>query len=516
MRVEAEPVLHEYVRPPTRGSHVIAAPGEKPAVVRQDDRLLVAPQVARPPDGEEPVHGERGFAVDRETESRPDYATQKDGTLHYVEVFNPSVVPFKRMTALDAVRSDYTLYASSRDLRPIDVVPNGRAPERDLFWASLVVELPTGGGPVAIPSVAPDMRVLSAESSPAVELAFARDQADNFYLRATGGATGRHRVVLLVDAPAVYFAARVPTGISVAKVAAEHPPAALPPRVRASAQVMLVRLGILPTMPVDAVLAKLIEYFRSFEAGTPPSPSGDVYLDLALSRRGVCRHRAFAFMITANAIGVPARYVANEAHAFAEVWVPESGWLRIDLGGAALEMDVANADGKVMYRPRAEDPFPKPSAYADNYTRLRGSISGLSADQINAAAAPRANRPAESDPRSTEPVAAAGVALPRVTPVPNKKSIRLTIDGVDKRTFRGESARITGHATGAGSDLRIDIYFAPAGSRGERARLIGQTVTDAAGNFELAVELPRDLPLGQHEVYAATPGNTEIAAATSD
>src|SRR5262249_60940504 len=112
-----------------------------------------------------------------------------------------------------------------------------------------------------------------------------------------------------------------------------------------------------------------------------PAPTGDVYLDLALSRRGVCRHRAFAFMITANAAGIPTRYVTNEAHAWAEVWVPESGWVRVDLGGAALELDVANASGKSMYRARGADPFPKPKPYANGYTRLRGAVDGLSSEQ---------------------------------------------------------------------------------------------------------------------------------------
>ena len=107
-----------------------------------------------------------------------------------------------------------------------------------------------------------------------------------------------------------------------------------------------------------------------------------MYLDLALSRRGVCRHRAFAFMITANAAGIPARYVTNEAHAFAEIWVPERNWIRVDLGGAALDMDVNNAGDKQMYKPRAADALPRPPEYANNYTQLKGDIRGLTKDQL--------------------------------------------------------------------------------------------------------------------------------------
>jgi len=82
------------------------------------------------------------------------------------------------------------------------------------------------------------------------------------------------------------------------------------------------------------VLAKLVRWFRGFEPG--PLPPGrftdDPHLATALSRRGVCRHRALAFVITSQAVGLPARYVTNEAHAFAEVWIPGRGWRRSSCG----------------------------------------------------------------------------------------------------------------------------------------------------------------------------------------
>src|SRR5262249_48085553 len=81
-----EVVLHEYVRPPAAAAGRIvstpaAAPEGKqppvnPTAIRQDDKLLVAPHLAQPAAPSEVVHGQRGFAADRETEARPDYATQ--------------------------------------------------------------------------------------------------------------------------------------------------------------------------------------------------------------------------------------------------------------------------------------------------------------------------------------------------------------------------------------------------------------------------------------------------------
>ena len=42
-------------------------------------------------------------------------------------------------------------------------------------------------------------------------------------------------------------------------------------------------------------------------------PGSNPRVDLALSKKGVCRHRAYAFTITAQGLGIPARMVMNEA-----------------------------------------------------------------------------------------------------------------------------------------------------------------------------------------------------------
>jgi hypothetical protein len=531
----AEPVLHEYVKPPkARSGRIVggdpastprpeAPPDERrenPPAIRQDDKVLVEPQPTEAARPEEVRHGERGGAADRDAEARPDYLTQADGTLHYAEVFNPSIVPFKRMSSLDAVRDDYTLEVSDAKARPLAGAADTSA-DRDLFWGSLVLDLPSGGRPVPIPSVAPDMRVLSYETEPPVKLVFAKDAADNFSVRAADARQrGEHRLVFLVDAPASYFAPRVPRGVPLAQAAAARPAAKLPPRARRAAEIVLERLGVDRAGTVDAALDKLVEHFRSFDAGAPPSPSGDVYLDLALSRRGVCRHRAFAFVITASAAGIPARYVTNEAHAFAEVWLPEIGWVRVDLGGAALELEVANAGDKAMHRPRGADPFPKPREYTENYTRLRGPVDGLSREQIAEAQRPAAPATLSDDPSSTDPVTPATTDLVRTPETgPKKARVTLHVETTSRLGFRGEAVRVAGRAAAGDrgpAGLRVDLYLAPAGADGRGARIVGQTVTDERGRFEAAVELPLDLLLGRHEVYALTPGNAEYGPAISE
>jgi len=83
------------------------------------------------------------------------------------------------------------------------------------------------------------------------------------------------------------------------------------------------------------------------------------------SRRGFCEHYAYAFTLMMRAAGVPARVVAGyqggevnpvnktvivhqfDAHAWAEVWLPEKGWVRVDPTGSVapqrIEMGLEEA-----------------------------------------------------------------------------------------------------------------------------------------------------------------------------
>jgi transglutaminase-like putative cysteine protease len=511
---EEPPILHEHVPPPQgdKGARVVGERGAdaNPSAIRTGARVLPEPARTEPQRPEEPLHAPGPGAA----EARPDYQTQADATLHYAEVFNPSVVPFKRSQVLDAVRPDYTLYVAQPALEPLKVGGRART-DHDLFWASLVVEIEPGQA-TAIPSVAPDMRILSYEADPPAKLAFAKDGADNFFVRADPATKGVFRLVFLADAPASYFAAQVPSGITLDRLSGARP---VPPSMRDAALRVLSLVGVSRRDRLDEALAKLVRYFRAFEAGNPPSPTGDVYLDLAYSKRGVCRHRAFAFVVTANAAGIPARYVTNEAHAFVEVRVPDRGWVRVDLGGAASELDVANAGDKSMYRPRAPDPFPRPARYAENYTRLRGDVRGLSRDQL-AEADRAAEEGSPADPRSTAPVVPApGADLPRLAPAPGKPAARVTLDGAGRRVFRGEplavAGRVTDGSTGV-AGVRVNLFLAPAGAGGRGARQVGETVTDGSGAFRGSLILPADFPLGDHELFAATPGNDAVGPGLSE
>ena len=116
-------------------------------------------------------------------------------------------------------------------------------------------------------------------------------------------------------------------------------------------------LGLTRDISPAENLRKMVTYFRSFTPSddATPSPTGsdDIYLDLTLSRKGVCRHRSFGFLVTALGLGIPARMVINEAHAWVEVQTDRM-WERIDLGGAAGAIEEGISDSRASYDPPAD------------------------------------------------------------------------------------------------------------------------------------------------------------------
>jgi len=379
------------------------------------------------------------------------------------------------------------------------------------------------------------MRIISYEVEPRTTVKFSKDGADNYFVRSDESGTGAtYRLRFMVDAPATYFAAAVPSNLRVDEVASRAPAGLLKPlpdTVQSAVAKVLQRLNIDSSMPLRRALNALVHHFREFEAGVLSKNAKDIYLDLVYEQVGVCRHRAFAFMVTANGLGIPTRYVTNEAHAWVEVWLPDVNWVRIDLGGAALRMVVDNAEDKSVYQPRSEDPFVKPPAYENNYTQLEGEISGLSDEQIAEGREPasalssNAFQPGRAPPQVTEDprnlMIGPGTELPQLAPesMQNKRRTRLTVDYVDENAFRGETMTVRGRLVSEGKGLggqRIDIYLAPDGRSGNEALFIDRTVTEPSGEFTVFAQVPAQLDLQGYEVFASTPGDSRFAPALSD
>lgn len=566
------PILHRDVRSPRRGTagtpradrrppatsanSVIGgepAAGKNPAAIGTGEKILPEPPPGEPPAPEEPVMGRDNFGADRETSLAPDSATGPDGRLAYVEPFNPSVVPFKRLTSLAAVREDWTLAVSDEHAQTDLRVGGKPTPGFDRFWGSVMIDL-SSGADLPLPSVAPQMRILSYEVEPRTELIFSKDGADNFYVRSEEpGARGLHRLVFLVEADPIYFAPRMPrAGTRVYEVARTRGAPALPrlPREVAQSAAEVHRLlRVKSEDPLGPTLNRMVAYFRAFEPkdiGQPASPRR-LYETLVAEQAGVCRHRAYAFMITASALGIPTRFIANEAHAFTEVWLPEQGWIRVDLGGASNQLEVRNADGKSMYRPRGEDPFTRPEEYTSGgfsgYSTLRSDkVEGLTEDQKAEGRTPRAGSSEgggggagtgpdgmvdpELDVEDQELDDTASLAPGNDLPaIPDKaregkKATSIAVTGATPVGFRGEAIEVSGEVRGDDGrglgGMAVDLYLAPAGQGGNGAQLVGRTVTAADGSFSAEVVVPYGVSLAPHEVYAATDGDRRQAPAVSN
>lgn len=126
-------------------------------------------------------------------------------------------------------------------------------------------------------------------------------------------------------------------------------PAGLDPRVRALA--MRLRRATASGNP-RAIAHAALAYFRHdpFHYTLAPPRLGDdpVAEFLFETRRGYCEHYAAAFVTLMRAAGVPSRVVIGyqggeynpagrylivrqaDAHAWAEIWTPDSGWERVD------------------------------------------------------------------------------------------------------------------------------------------------------------------------------------------
>jgi len=130
------------------------------------------------------------------------------------------------------------------------------------------------------------------------------------------------------------------------RLATRLPPAANP-QTRALAQQWRDE-GLSATAIVDRALSLFRE--QPFYYTRQPPPLGDDPVDAFLftSRRGFCEHYAASFVTLMRAAGIPARLVTgyqggernalgdylivrqSNAHAWAEVWLGERGWVRVD------------------------------------------------------------------------------------------------------------------------------------------------------------------------------------------
>lgn len=526
----AQRQLHERVIDPGREDSPLVeqpAEGQNPAALRMPG---TNEEVSEPSLSPELHSGEQSFQATNMTvhdgqprplnEWRPDLQTARTADeLAYHSSFTPSIAPHKRLGVLDQVSADYTLRLSSPALED---VPVGGQPsdDRDLFWGSVVVRF-VPNRPVPIPSVAPEARILSVRTRPEVPVSFFRDGADNFYIASSQA--GQCRVVFVTDAPATYFGGPLPGQVRASDVPAELRPT-LPANVARAAAEVARRLGLDPQAPVARNLPRLVTYLRSFETlPLEELPQGaDPYITLALGRRGVCRHRAFVFVVTAQGLGLPARFVTNEVHAFSEVFIPTVGWVRIDLGGEARLSP--ESEPTVRHEPRSPDPFPWPpgsetppprpagTATAQNGSHGQGGNGGRPGEGQEGAEPPEP----VPDPQATEGQVTADSTVPdgqqQAAPAeppdeptsPQPRRLSVVLERYSGSVVRGEALPVSGVARSAegpvpGALVTVWLRGGPQG----RSHRLGRATCDADGRFDALFGVPSTIPTGDYVIAAS-------------
>jgi len=352
-----------------------------------------------------------------------------------------------------------------------------------------------------------------------------RDGADNWFAKATPSPRRRVHLVMQIAIGGGAFGGELvmpPWG-------ALPPVAPLPPvPARAFAKVERA-LGLSRDLSPSEIVRRLVGYFRAFTPSEDiPKGNDDVYLDLAFSQKGVCRHRAFAFLVTALGLGIPARMVVNEAHAWVEVQ-GDRFWRRIDLGGAAGAIEDHVSDARPAHRP-PPDTFEWPASAesgSGHAAAERGRQSGAAsfATESRSSSSKAASDPASRSALASTPRAATSrpssggeslVDNPTSTVDDGRPRSRLTLRGVDLAVHRGEPIRLQGRveAEGVGCpQLRVDVVLTLID--GKTKTTVGSLTTDASGAFDSSVYLPLGLPVGAYDVTVATSGDARCGEGAS-
>lgn len=506
------PVLHEYLAPDAAEDLRMGATtqdGAFPASIDTRSGVLPAPTEPRTNSAASQVaYGgsstpdsiDASYRIDRDT-SRPD-------SVHYDDPFIPAVTPFKRLYAYDSLDEGFELVVHDRVLRPLEVGGEAR-PDDDQFFGDLFVDI-VPSVPVRIPSVGPGTRILVARAEPALRFELQRDGADNWFI--VGDARKRVRLVLELAIARRVFGSEFGDA-SWAELARSV--ASLPSAARVAAGEVLSRIGLSQAVRPREAVRTLVNYFRTFAPSddSPRASSGSaLYSELALSKKGVCRHRAYAFVVTALALGVPARLVRNEAHAWAEI-SDAVQWHRIDLGGAASHLDYEQHSSEHQHQPPV-DPYQWPPGSEAGEGLTAQASSGSSVRPRTPGGAPSGASP------SLAPPVAPSTSVPSVPfAAPTARgdehaSSEVSVTSEDHELRRGARFHVAGIARTEQSVCafsRVDISLR---DKALAEHWLGALATDQDGKYDGRVAVPFDLDVGDYSVVATTPGSAQCRGST--
>jgi Transglutaminase-like superfamily len=531
----AQPVLHEFFQldgdaelPP---SPLSPPRGEFPLDVDApatpiDDPAIAAGAVPQ----DEDTSNRRPEQPTADDEYRLDGNTSQPDQVGYSDPFTPSIPPFKRLFAYDAVNEALELVVAKSALRPVHVGGVARS-SQDQFMGKQSLVL-ASNGLVRLPTVGPGVRVLNARLTPGADFHLFQDSAENLFIKAETNGAFEWVVHLALE--------RATLGSPFADVtwpALQPFVPELPDIVNEAALPVLARLELTNAPKPAVAVRRMVEYFRSFAPKDEQrSEKGlQLYREIALSQKGVCRHRAFAFVVTGLALGLPSRFVRNEAHAWVEVYDGRI-WHRLDLGGAAGEMALTSDLDVPHEAPPDPYTWPPKSESGENMVdrALQAAMASAGGDGANGggrsggAAKPGVTPGPASQPSADAPTPSASGAPPPVpslvpeetapTEAPTQGEppppTRLTVTFGGAQLKRGERFSVQGTARNAKGEacslMRIDVVLFDSGSRSTFSA--GTLVTDQQGKYAGQLVLPQRVPVGDYQVRASSPGHQTCAA----
>ncbi|HET8933170.1 MAG TPA: transglutaminase domain-containing protein [Polyangiales bacterium] len=447
---------------------------------------------------------------------RPDRQTSLEGGLDYYEAFDPAIAPFKRVTAFDDVRLDTdgktpVLGVREPQMRIVPIESQPRRMQdrsaRDRFTGDIDVDF-RSGRLQPLPSVSPESRVYSVSTTPQISVQIEQDAAGNFFVQARGPIPDRPvHLRFQTDAPRSYFGSEVPS-IPLRDLP-KLPPidAAIERRARRFA----AELGITARSDLRSAVMALTEHFRSFvESAEAPENTGDLYLDLVRGLKGLCRHRAYGFVVTARGLGIEARFVQNEAHSWVEVALPDIGFMRIDLGGATHGLTAHGAMDRQSYVPMQPDTLPRPDAYRQSYAQAARQAPPTAAPNDAEVLASLSGRwLSDESLMSSNPSRPDNTGIEQKPARSEKRAVHIALEDRRVTALRGGKLVLTGQLLDNDQrgvpGLRVEIWILrPA--RHQRMLLAVQ-VSDQDGYFRADFGVPPDLSVGDYRLIARSQGD---------
>jgi hypothetical protein len=291
-------------------------------------------------------------------------------------------------------------------------------------------------------------------------------------------------------------------------------PPQLPASVKPAAERVLGSIGVSRAMTPSAVATALIAHFRAFAPSDnrPTSTGIALYEELALSKKGVCRHRAYAFLITAHAIGLPTRMVRNEAHAWVEIY-DGTIWHRVDLGGAAEQLETRTNPDQPQYEPPT-DPYdwpPGSESGQDLAARTQAQSNPAPATASDGGTSAEAGTSQAQNPSTSLDGADAGT-----TSTEDSRPVsRVSVAAKSSRAQRGEAIEVSGRIESEGEGcpgVRVD--FALRSGNGKPIK-IQSMPSGPDGRYSGSIVVPMNVDVGDYELIASTPGDARCGEGES-